>query len=611
MMLQYPRWKQCLLLSIVVLGGIYALPNLFPEQPVLQISPPPTAALATGLAQTQLSERVQQALKKVQFQPIAQHIDRRHLTLQFQEVDMQLKAKDVLMADLGGSYTVSVNLMPTTPVWLQALGATPMKLGLDLRGGVHFVLAVAVEDLQKAHLENLLQSVKARLQAAKIPFLSAETQAQKIRFTFKQSATLQAARGLLVQHFPEVQRVIQTVDDQPTLQLQLFPHAHHSLQQRAVEQTMATLRNRVNELGIAEPIIQQQGTDRIIVDLPGVQDMTRAQQILGGTATVEFRFVDTVSLSGKSYAYQSQSILLHPQVVLTGTAITDAAAQFDETGRPTVGITLGRDSERYFHQLTREHIGRLLAIVYTETRLNTKMVKGQAIRSPRKHERIISVARIASALGHQFQITGLAETEAQHLALLLRAGALPTPIYLVEQTTIGPQLGAENIRMGLSAIVGGFLLAALFMGVYYRRLGWIANLTLFVNLVLLVALLSLLGMTLTLPGMAGILLTVALAVDAQVLIFERIREELRRGTSPRSSIVIGYTRAWTTILDANVTTLIVASSLFFIGSGAIRGFAVTLAAGIMTSLFTAVSLSRLLVNRLYGTRIMKTLSIGL
>jgi preprotein translocase subunit SecD len=612
-------WKSGLLLGIFLLGLVYALPNLFSEQIVLQIAPAEGSQLfSLESVRTQLSHQVQAVLAKAQLPASVEDFDNHTLTLRFQDVNTQLKARDSLSAELGATYTVAVKLLSTTPTFLQNIGASPMKLGLDLRGGIHFVLAMDIDTLQAVRLRALIREISEHLRQAKIPYLTLFEQEGAGVLRFRDVVSAQAAYPLLTRKFPDLTLHPLTGAEQTTLQLRFSTQSLQSHRQRALEQTMVILRNRVNALGIAEPLVQQLGEDRIIVDLPGIQDITRAQQILGGTATLAFRLVaaeppagQTSVVSPSSYTYQGYPIELDKRVLLTGESIMDAKADQDSMGRPVVNVVLEARQARHFRHITAKHIGQLMAILYKETQGVMRVVEGKSVYTPQKIERIISVARITNALGEQFQITGFSEREAVNLALLLRAGALPTPIYIVEQTTIGPQLGAENIQLGLRAIIGGFLLTVLFMGFYYRQVGWIANLVLLINLILLVALLSLLGMTLTLPGMAGILLTVALAVDATVLIFERIREELRQGVSVRLSIERGYTRAWTTILDANVATLIVASVLFFAGTGPIKGFAVILAAGIFTSLLSAVSFSRVFLNYFYGARHIRHLPIGI
>ncbi|MEN9917400.1 MAG: protein translocase subunit SecD [Pseudomonadota bacterium] len=620
MLNKYPLWKNVLLITLLILGFIYAAPNLFPEQPAVQISPA-TAIMQVNLEA--LQSKVNNLMKAVQISPTNEELNQQTLILRFNNTDTQLKAKDILSSALGDDYTVAVNLLSSAPHWMQAIGAAPMKLGLDLRGGVHFALEVDINNLVAQRMQGLAKNIAENLQQARIRYLDLAPKEKQLSILFRDNNSLAKAKNLLQQQFPAFE-FSQTPDNPKQLRAVWSERGLNNLRQLAIEQTISTLRNRINELGVAEPIVQQQGNNRILVDLPGVQDIARAQQILGGTATIEFRLVDTLHdphlaqvnntppPGSQLYQYESQPVLLNKQVILTGNSITDASTSFDESGRSAVSISLGGGGESYFHQVTGENVGKPLAIVYVETKSSVKVVNGKMVHIPRKVERIISIARIQTALPPNFQVTGLTNPqEALNLSLLLRAGALPAPIYVVEQRTIGPQLGAENIHKGVISIVVGFILAVVFMAVYYGVFGVIADIALAVNLILLVALLSLLGMTLTLPGMAGIVLTVGMAVDANVLIFERIREELRNGVSPQSSIHAGYDRALITIIDANVTTLIVALILFGVGTGSIKGFAVTLTIGLLTSMLTGIMITRAIINACYGGRPLKRLPIGI
>ncbi|MES2141693.1 MAG: protein translocase subunit SecD [Pseudomonadota bacterium] len=620
MLNKYPLWKNILLVLLVVLGFIYAIPNLFPEQPAVQISPVAVANPDMAL----LNSKVEKLIKLGQIHPISEESEKQTLFLRFKNTDVQLKAKDILSAALGDDYTVAVNLLSSTPKWMQAIGALPMKLGLDLRGGVHFALEVDINSVVTQRMQGLMKNINENLQQANIRYTELIPVDQQLHLTFRDAISLSKAKQLLGRQFPDFLVTAETSRQHYQLSLQWTEQGLNNLRQSAIDQTINTLRNRINELGVAEPIVQQQGKNRILVDLPGVQDIARAQQILGGTATIEFRLVDVThdariaQSSGaippelQLYNYQNRPVLLNKSVILTGNSITDSSTSFDESGRSAVSISLGGGGESYFHRITGENIGKPLAIVYVETKATTKTVNGKVIHIPHKVERVISIATIQTALPPNFQVTGLTNTqEALNLSLLLRAGALPAPIYVVEQRTIGPQLGAENIHKGFISIVVGLILAIIFMAIYYGVFGLIADIALAMNVVLLVALLSLLGMTLTLPGMAGIVLTVGMAVDANVLIFERIREELRNGASPQASIHAGYDRALATIIDANVTTLIAALVLFGIGTGSIKGFAVTLTLGLLTSMLTGVMLTRALVNAWYGGRPIKHLPIGI
>jgi len=622
MLNKYPLWKNGLLSLLILVGFLYATPNLFPEQPAVQISPVTAVSNTDMIA---LNATVEKLIQAGQLHPISQENDKQTIFLRFKDTDVQLKAKDLLSAVLGDNYTVAVNLLSSTPKWMRTIGALPMKLGLDLRGGVHFGLEVDINSVIMQHTQGVIKNISENLQQANIFYTALRPEAKQIHILFRDASSLNKAKYLLERQFSDFSLTMTSGKGQPyQLFLQWTEQGLTRLRQAAIDQTINTLRNRINELGIAEPIVQQQGRNRIIVDLPGVQDIARAQQILGGTATIAFRLVDmrhdarlaqssgVIPPDSALYDYQNQPVLLNKPVILTGNSITDASTSFDESGRPAVSIRLGGGGESAFHRITGANVGKPLAIVYVETKAVTKMVAGKVMYIPHTVEHVISIATIQMALPPNFQVTGLSSTqEALNLSLLLRAGALPAPIYVVEQRTIGPQLGAENIHKGFISIVVGLILAVVFMAFYYGIFGLIADIALAMNVVLLVALLSLLGMTLTLPGMAGIVLTVGMAVDANVLIFERIREELRNGVPPQASIHAGYERALATIIDANVTTLIAALVLFGIGTGAIKGFAVTLTLGLLTSLLTGVMLTRALVNVWYGGRSLKRLPIGI
>lgn len=621
MLNKYPLWKNLLLIAMVMIALIYASPNLFGDDPAVQISPPSGTKVDSDLV-NQLTHLLQ--TQHLSFKNIES--DNQNVLIRFFDTDTELKAKDIIKTALSDDYTVAVNIAPATPHWLSAIGAAPMRLGLDLRGGVHFALQIDTTAVVAQRMEGFVKNISDALRQADVRYAGVFQQQDQVVVGFRDIKTENAAMAILKRQFSELIFVPQNAGGRFQLIGQWSPQGLNDLRQHAIDQTMTTLRNRVNELGVAEPIVQQQGPDRIAVDLPGVQDTARAEQILGGTATLEFRLVDlrndprTAMQSGAVPAgarlytntYDGQPILLKDQVILTGNSITDASASFGEDGRPSVNITLGGGGESYFHRITAENVGKPLAIVFVETKMNTQVINGKTVNTPRKAEKVINVATIQSALAGTFQITGLTDpNESRNLALLLRAGALPAPIYVVEERTIGPQLGAENIHMGFVSIMVGFVLAVIFMAVYYSVFGIIADIALGLNLILLVALLSILGMTLTLPGMAGIVLTVGMAVDANVLIFERIREELRNGASPQASIHAGYERAFATIVDANVTTLIAALVLFGIGTGAVKGFAVTLSLGLLTSMLTGVVCARALVNAFYGGRVVKKLPIGM
>lgn len=616
MLNKYPLWKNLLLIGIVIFGFIYAIPNLFGEDPAVQIA-------STKLtAETQ--NHVQDVLQKASIPYQSSEIRGKDLLIRFTNTDLQLKAKDLISSTLGDDYSVSLNLAPATPHWLTAIGATPMKLGLDLRGGIHFSLDVDINSVLAQRSTGLIRSLPTELRQASIRYQDIQLEKNNvIVLKFRQAEMMTQALNLLRRQFPDYQFTEQTNSATPELRMTLTAQGLETIRQATVEQTMSTLRNRVNELGIAEAIVQQQGANRISVDLPGIQDTARAREILGGTATLEFRMVDQdndpqtaaqgqVPPGSTLYTYEGRPLLLKNQVLLTGSSITDSSAGFGEDGRASVNIRLGGGGEAAFHRYTGQNVGKLLAIVYVETKLNTQTINGQPIKTRKKIEKVISAATIRSALPANFQITGLRDPkEAQDLSLLLRAGALPATIDIVEERTLGPKLGMQNIEQGIKSVLIGLAILVIFITFYYRLFGVIANIGLVVNLILLVAVLSSFGMTLTMPGIAGIVLTLGMAIDANVLIFERIREELRNGLSIQASIHAGYERAFTTILDANITTLIVAFVLFGLGSGAIKGFAVTLSVGILTSMLTSISVTRALVNAIYGGRPVKKLSIGI
>lgn len=619
MLNKYPLWKNIFLAVIIILGFLYAAPNLYGEDPAVQISPPTSIKVDANF-----TDQVSSILQKANIAYKSIEIHGQEVLVRFFDTDSELKARDLIKASLGEDYTVAINLAPATPAWLSAIGAEPMKLGLDLRGGVHFALQVDVDSIISQHLQGTVKNMQDLLRQQNIRYAAIILQNNQIILGFRTPDAENDAMSLIEKQFPDLVFVEQNQGDRYQIVGTWSQQGIDTIKQNAIDQTMTTLRNRVNELGVAEPVVQQQGADRIAVDLPGVQDTARAHQILGGTATLEFRLQDMVhdaqaaAASGtappgsKLYTFEGIPVLLQDQVILTGNSITDASASFGEDGRPSVSITLGGGGEAYFNRVTGQNVGKPLAIVYVETRMDSQMVDGKVVLMPHKTERVISIATIQTALPSTFEITGLTDSnEARNLALMLRAGALPAPIFFVEERTIGPQLGAENVHMGYVSIMVGFCLAVIFMALYYRVFGLIADLALAMNLVLLVALLSILGMTLTLPGMAGIVLTVGMAVDANVLIFERIREELRLGASPQAAIHSGYERALATIIDANVTTLIAALVLFGIGTGPLKGFAVTLSLGLLTSMLTGLMFTRAVVNAVFGGRSLKKLPIGI
>ena len=614
---QYPAWKYALIVVVLAAGALFALPNLFGEDPAVQVSAV-RGAPVDGALRDRLVDRIATAGVTAQRTEIT---DR--LLIRFGSAQDQLKAREIVEDALDRRYVVALNLAPATPGWLAGLGALPMYLGLDLRGGVHFLMEVdlagAVRQAEQRYagdLRSLLRERKIRQRAITVRSKGG------LIVRFNDAGHRDRAYDLVRQRMPElvVESAVNVGD--PVLDVQLGESAKREIERFAVQQNVTTLRNRVNELGVAEPVIQRQGENRIVVQLPGVQDTARAKEILGATATLEFRMVHDESATalasgrtpGTAKLYHERNgapILLQRSVMLTGEYITDAASGIDQqSGSPAVFITLDGKGARLFSNRTRDKIGRPMAVVYIEHKSFTELVDGVRERRKEIVEEVINVATIRDQLGKRFQITGLDSTEeARNLALLLRAGALAAPIEIVEERTVGPSLGQANIDQGFRSVVIGFVLVLALMAVYYRRFGLVANLALTFNLVLVVAMLSMLQATLTLPGIAGIVLTVGMAVDANVLVFERIREEIRNGNTPQASIHAGYAKAFSTIADANITTLIAAVVLFGFGTGPIKGFAVTLSLGIVTSMFTAIVMTRAVVNLVYGGKRVTALSI--
>jgi preprotein translocase subunit SecD len=620
MMNKYPLWKYVLLIGMAVLALVYAAPNVFGEDPAVQIS---------AKSQVEMTEGVlAQAKHVLAMQNIAytsaKEVHENDYLIRFANTNEQIKARDVIKATLGDDHIVALNLAPRTPGWLTALGARPMKLGLDLRGGVNFLLKVDIDAVIKARSEGDANNMASDLRQQKIRYASSPRLSNgKITITFKNADDQSAAFNQLTRDFLDYTFTRTTDDAQFAMVAELNPNAVQEITNYAVDQNMSTLSNRVNELGVSEAIVQRQGKDQISVDLPGIQDTARAKDLIGKTATLRFQMVDVnnslqsavagvVPLGSRLYEYEGAPVLLKNQAILTGNSITYATATMGEDGRPAVSIRLGGGGESLFSRTTAENIGNPMAVVYVETISDTQMVDGKPVEVSKQVEKVINVATIRSALGNSFQITGLSDSRyAQNLALLLRSGALTAPVTIIQERTVGPSLGAANIEKGVMSVLIGSLLVILFMVAYYRVFGLVANTALILNIVFIVAVLSLLGATLTLPGIAGIVLTVGMAVDANVLINERIREELRNGMSPQAAIHAGYDRAFSSIVDANITTLIVAIILFSLGSGSVKGFAITLSIGIVTSMITAIFFTRGIVNLIYGGKKITSLSIGI
>jgi len=613
---RFPWWKNLLVVVVVVIAFFYALPNLYIEDPSVQISPASATVVVSQATIDKISQVLQAA--SLNFKQIQQN--NRSILVRFASTDIQLKAKDIIQETLGDDYLVALNLAPATPHWLRAIGAMPMKLGLDLRGGVHLLYQVDVDSVTKQRIESDLNNIGQEMRNQRIRYAGVSRNgANGINVQFRSLDVLDSAYSFLSQHFTEFTWTKNTSGGSLVLQGMLSPLALQQARQDTLEQAMNILRNRVNELGVSEAVVQQQGATRIVVDLPGIQDTAQAKNILGKTATLEFHLVDTehdvrgiTPPDAKAYPYNGQAILLKNLIILRGSSINSAASGMGEDGRSSVNVRLGGGGEGLFTKTTAENIGKPMAVLFVDVKSATKEVNGEKIISYQTERKVISVATIQSALGNSFQITGLSsQDEARTLALLLRAGALPAPVTIIEERQVGPSLGKQNIHMGVLSVEVGFILVVLFMAFYYGVMGVVADIALTMNLVLIVAILSLLGATLTLPGIAGVVLTMGMAVDANVLIFERIREELRNGVGVQASIHAGYERAFMTIVDANVTTLIVATVLFSLGSGTVKNFAVTLTVGLITSMFTAITGTRAIVNFMYGAKPVKKISIGI
>jgi preprotein translocase subunit SecD len=598
---QYSVWKYLLILLIVTVGIVYALPNIYGEDPALQVTSSRGFDIPADLTGT-----IDDALLAEKISISSREQQGNRMLYRFNNTEDQIKAADVVREALGDQYVVALNLAHATPDALRAIGGKPMTLGLDLQGGVHFLMQVDMDTARGQQLDRFVDDIRAVLRDQGIRYVSVRREgggllamlrtAEDRDRTMNLLRTDQSLQGLNVTELPagETFGISATVEEAQLL----------ALQQTALKQNITTLRNRVNELGVAEPVIQQQGADRVVVQLPGVQDTVEAKKIIGATATLEYRAVDetndsfTASQTGRippeSRLYTDNNgnpILLKKRLIVSGDQLIGASASFDQqNGQPSVSVTLDGVGSKRMLDFTRDNVGNRMAVVYIEQKPNG-----------RKIEDVISVAVVREPFGKRFQTTGLDSiNEASQLALLLRAGALAAPMEIVEERTVGPSLGADNVAQGFKSVVIGFALVLVFMALYYRVFGLVANLALFANLVLLVSLLSMLGATLTMPGIAGIVLTIGMAVDANVLIFERIREELRNGNTPQASIRAGYEKAFSTIADANITTLIAAFVLFLFGTGPIKGFAVTLSLGIVTSMFTAIMGTRAVINLIYG-----------
>jgi preprotein translocase subunit SecD len=616
---RYPLWKNLLILTVLAIGRLYALRNLFGKDPVVEVS-----GARTGVAVDDAdTARVEEALSAagIVAKNVALVDDR--VRARFNSTEEQLQAKDALEASLADNYTLALNLAADVPQWLTALGAEPMNLGLDLRGGIHVLIDVDMDAAVAQAVDRYNDDIRTLLREEKLRYIRVRTVGRGVEAVFRDAPTRDRAADVIGNEFRNL-----SIDERENgadfiVTSTLEESDIAAVKDFALEQNITTLRNRVNQLGVAEPLIQQQGDRRIVVQLPGAQDPGRLKEILGATATLEYRLVDTEhsvqdAVDGRVppgaklyYDRDGQPVLLQKRVMITGNQLTDAASGLDSrSGSPAVHISLDGQGGKRMRDVTTDNVGEPMAVVFIENRITTRMVDGEPVKHKERVEEVISIANILEPFGRRFQTTGLdSTTEARNLALLLRAGALAAPIEIVEERTIGPSLGQDNIDQGVISVIVGMTAVLIFMAFYYRIFGLVANLALLTNLVLIVAVLSMLQATLTLPGIAGIVLTVGMAVDANVLIFERIREEIRAGNSPQASIHAGWDKALSTIVDANLTTLIAAVVLFSFGTGPVKGFAVVLFIGIVTSMFTAIWGTRAVINLIYGGRRLKALPI--
>lgn len=610
MLNRYPLWKYLMVVFVIAIGFLYAAPNLYGEDPALQVS-------ASRGAEVKLDtlDLVKETLEAASIPVKHAAFEHGLILVRFQNTEDQLKARDLVANKLGDNFITALNLAPSTPAWLEAIGAAPLKLGLDLRGGVHFLMEVDMAEALTKQQEQMVQDFRTELRTQKIRYSGVRRVGDQVQVLFRDEADQERAVSYLRRQNPDLTFTTEQKGDEFVLNAALSDAKIKEVRKYALEQNITIIRNRVNELGVAEPLVQQQGAERIVVQLPGIQDTARAKEILGATATLEFHMVDEtadiqaatdgrVPPSSKVYNDRNgRPVVLQKRVILTGDHIVGAQSGFDEYSRPQVNIKLDGQGGNKMANFTKDNVGKGMATVFIEYKpVGQPGPDGK--RKFRKQEEVINVATIQSRLGSQFRITGIDNAnEAHNLALLLRAGALIAPIQIVEERTIGPSLGQQNIDNGMEAIGWAMLVIVLFMGIYYRTFGWVANLALVFNLVLIVGIMSMIpGATMTLPGIAGIVLTLGMAVDANVLIFERIREEIRNGRGVQQAIHMGFDRAFSTIADSNVTSLITCVILFGIGTGAIKGFALTLGIGLTASMFTAITVSRAIINLGWGGR---------
>lgn len=617
----YPAWKIWLVVIVLLVGTVLALPNVFGEAPALQLS----RNDRTAVTETQL----QQVVSTLQAKGVAvdgSYVEGDRLVLRFDDITTRLKARD-LVQGAGSEYLVALSDVPRTPGWMRKLGLKPMSLGLDLRGGVYFMYEVDAKGAVKQLLTSMESDYRTLLRKERIPFSGVSSDGvDTVRIGLRSGEDAQQVTNLLRKQDPNLVLNTDTFGEGGAVTVQLSPTQVKQRQDFAIQQNITTLRNRVDELGVTEPIVARQGIDRIVVQLPGVSDPNEALRVLGATATLEFRLVDPdgdVALADRTkraplgsklyYSRDGQPVLLKRELIVSGEQLTDASSGFSQ-GEPSVNVTLDARGASKMLETTRQNLGRPMAVVFIEKK---RVAEGQPCKGTRSgnectEEEVINIATIRGVFSSNFQITGVMANEARELALLLRAGSLAAPLYIVEQRTVGPSLGADNIARGMQALIIGMLVTFVFMAVYYLGFGMVANVVLMTNVVLLAALLSMLQASLSLPGIAGIVLTVGMAVDANILIFERIREELRNGVSPHAAISAGYEKAFSSIADANITTLIAGIVLFTFGTGPVRGFAVVLSLGIITSMFTALVVSRVIIYLLWDRkRKLERLSIGM
>lgn len=613
MLNKFPLWKNILVVTVLLLGLLYSIPNLYPDDPAIQISHEndPVTQIDVGMATD--------ALRVEGIDYFGDELNNLGGLIRFNSLEEQLSAKAVIEDTLGEGYIVALNLAPTTPGFLQSIGASRMNLGLDLQGGVHFLMEVDMDTAQRRRMENILSNIRQELRNERIRARNMEVlEDYSIELSFADEESRSQARSIVRNGFADLQVIARERGGDFLLDLAMTPESVEQMRSDTITANQTSIRNRVDSLGVSEPVIQQQGPNRIVVELPGVQDTAQAKRILQRIATLQFHLsaeVGAPSASYETYEYQGTPVNVNNDVILQGDRISNVRSSLDQYGQPQVVINLDAQGGQQFNRVTRENIGRPMDILLIETRTRTVTTtdeNGNEVETQESYEErsLISHAVIRAALGREFVITGLSSREANDLSLLIRSGALAAPMYFVEERTVGPSLGQENILQGAEAVALGYFLVLSFMLYYYRLFGLAANLALVSNVMLLVAIMSIIQATLTLPGIFGIVLTIGMAVDANVLIFTRIREEIVAGMSPQNAISAGFDRAFSTILDANITTFLVAMVLFTVGTGPVKGFSVTLMVGIITSMFSAIMVTRFVVNLMYGGRSVKSLSIG-